>query len=221
GPPYASAMQSPTRRLQRAIAALAIAAAAPLAAAACAPSPPPPVAPPPPPPAPVAEVPDAGAADAQAPEPVVAAVPAGPAACPADMVLIDGDYCTDVEVKCLRSTYAKQNKKTICHEFQPPARCVGKKVHKRFCIDRYEYPNKKGERPEVMHHFPEAQHRCAAQNKRVGTETEGTTACEGPTYKPYPYGYIRDPNKCRGDRTYRSPNVKKTVSKNKQVAHDE
>jgi hypothetical protein len=171
---------------------------------------------------PVVEIADAGAADAQAPELVVAtAAPAGPAACPADMVLIDGDYCTDVEVKCLRSTYAKQNKKTICHEFEAPARCVGKKEHKRFCIDRYEYPNKKGERPEVMHHFPEAQHLCAAQNKRVCTETEWTTACEGPTYKPYPYGYVRDPNKCRGDRPYRFPNVKKTVSKNKQAAHDE
>ena len=166
---------------------------------------------------------DAGSdAEATAEPAVVAAAPvSGPAACPADMVLIDGDYCTDVEVKCLRSTYAKQNKKTICHEFQAPSKCVGQKEHRRYCIDRYEYPNKKGERPEVMHHFPEAQHLCAAQSKRVCTETEWTMACEGPTYKPYPYGYIRDPNKCRGDRPYRFPHVKATVSKNKEVAHKE
>jgi formylglycine-generating enzyme required for sulfatase activity len=166
---------------------------------------------------------DAGSDAETTSEPaVVAAAPvSGPAACPADMVLIDGDYCTDVEVTCLRSTYAKQNKKTICHEFQAPSKCVGQKEHRRYCIDRYEYPNKKGERPEVMHHFPEAQHLCAAQGKRVCTETEWTMACEGPTYKPYPYGYVRDPTKCRGDRPYRFPHVKTTVSKDKAAAHKE
>jgi hypothetical protein len=137
------------------------------------------------------------------------------------MVLVDGDYCTEVEVKCLRSTYAKQNKKTICHEFEAPSRCVGSRVHKRYCVDRYEYPNKKGERPEVMHHFPEAQHLCAAQGKRVCTESEWTMACEGPTLKPYPYGYVRDPNKCRGDRPYRFPDVKKMVSSDKAEANHE
>ncbi len=95
------------------------------------------------------------------------------------------------------------------------------KEHRRYCVDTYEYPNKKGERPEVMNDFPHAQRLCAAQSKRVCTETEWTMACEGPSYKPYPYGYIRDPNKCRGDREYRFPNVKATVSKDKKKAHAE
>jgi formylglycine-generating enzyme required for sulfatase activity len=98
---------------------------------------------------------------------------------------------------------------------------VGKKEHRRYCVDTYEYPNKKGERPEVMNDFPHAQRLCAAQSKRVCTETEWTMACEGPSYKPYPYGYARDPNKCRGDRAYRFPNVKATVSKDKKKAHAE
>ncbi|MEO7330036.1 MAG: SUMF1/EgtB/PvdO family nonheme iron enzyme, partial [Minicystis sp.] len=51
--------------------------------------------------------------------------------------------------------------------------------------------------------------------------SEWTMACEGPSYKPYPYGYLRDPNKCRGDRPYRDPNVKKTVSRDKKIAHAE
>jgi formylglycine-generating enzyme required for sulfatase activity len=137
------------------------------------------------------------------------------------MVLIDGEYCTDLELKCLKSTYAPQNKKTICHEFQAPSKCIGKKEPRRYCIDKYEYPNKKGERPLVNMNFPEAQKMCAAQGKRMCTETEWTMACEGPEYKPYPYGYIRDPNKCRGDRTYRFPDVKKTFSKNKAEAKAE
>lgn len=240
-------MQRPSLPMSRALAAIALLGATPIAAAACAGAPsanpetpntavsaspttlPDASAPP------DAEA-DAGADDAAASADgeadggdaaAVAAADAGdagatgPAACPSGMVLVDGDYCTEVEVKCLRSTYAKQNKKTICHEFQPPAVCVGKKEHKRFCIDTYEYPNKKGERPEVMNDFPHAQRLCAAQGKRVCTETEWTTACEGPTYKPYPYGYVRDPNKCRGDREYRFPNVKKTVSKDKKAAHAE
>src|SRR5438105_2596684 len=101
--------------------------------------PPPPSAPPPPAPSLVPEAPEAGApvsatpidggvaesdggADAEAPK-----VAEGPAACPEDMVLIDGDYCTEVETKCLKSHYAKQNKKTICEKFEEPSKCVGAK----------------------------------------------------------------------------------------------
>jgi hypothetical protein len=180
---------------------------------------------PPPPEPPAALEPDAGASsseDAGVPPGTVAAEPAsGPAACPEGMALVDGDYCTEVEQKCLKSHYAKQNKKTICERFAEPSVCVGAKVHKRYCVDLYEYPNKKGERPEVMNNFPQAQRLCAAQGKRVCTETEWTMACEGPTYKPYPYGYVRDPAKCLGDRAYRFPSVKKMVSSNKGVQHAE
>ena len=219
---------------KRAVSALLLVGLAPLLAAACSGAPiepavAPPVAPAPPAPtvvpgaAPVADL-DAGS-DAEAGHDdggaVLAASDAGPTACPEGMLLVDGEYCTDVETKCLRSTFAKQNKKTICHEFQSPSVCVGKKEHRRYCVDTYEYPNKKGERPEVMNDFVHAQRLCAAQSKRVCTETEWTMACEGPEYKPYPYGYTRDPDKCRGDRPYRFPNVKATVSKDKARAHKE
>jgi hypothetical protein len=224
----------------RALSALLLVGLTPLLAAACSGAPiepavAPPVAPPPPAPAPTlvpsaaidldagadADASDDGGATPLAANDAGAADAGGPTACPEGMLLVDGEYCTDVETKCLRSTYAKQNKKTICHEFQSPSVCVGKKEHRRYCVDTYEYPNKKGERPEVMNDFPHAQRLCAAQSKRVCTETEWTMACEGPAYKPYPYGYIRDPNKCRGDREYRFPNVKATVSKDKKKAHAE
>ena len=51
------------------------------------------------------------------------------------MVLIDGDYCTNLEMTCLKSTYAPQNKKTICWDFKEPTECIGPKEHKRYCID--------------------------------------------------------------------------------------
>ncbi len=129
-------------------------------------------------------------------------------------------------MNCLRSTYAPVNKKTICFEFASPTKCIGAKVHKSYCIDRYEFPNKKGERPMVMKNFIEAEHICAGLGKRVCTESEWTMACEGPSYKPYPYGYVRDSNKCRGDRTYRFPKKMKsglllTHSKDKAKAQAE
>ena len=222
---------------KRTLSVLLLAGLTPLSVAACSGAPIEPATPPPAPPAPPAPtvVPsaastadldagtdansdDGGAAVATAD---AGAADAGPSACPEGMLLVDGEYCTEVETKCLRSTYAKQNKKTICHEFQSPSVCTGTKEHRRYCMDTFEYPNKKGERPEVMNDFPHAQRLCAAQNKRVCTETEWTMACEGPEYKPYPYGYVRDPNKCRGDREYRFPNVKATVSKDKKKAHAE
>jgi sulfatase modifying factor 1 len=184
-------------------------------AMACSATPPEPTRPPPAPtPQPSASAPpDAGVtqetADAAADAPAPEAKPAPPAACPADMVLVDGDYCTELEMKCQKSWFATSNKKVICEVFEEPTRCTGDKVKKRYCIDRYEYPNKKGVRPEVMNNFYQAQVLCAAQDKRICSETEWTMACEGPSYKPYPYGYVRDADKCRGDRPYGYPSKDK------------
>src|SRR4051812_26776766 len=106
--------------VKRALATLVLLSAAPLTAAACSGAPIEPVKQPAPPPTapaalasavPVAEADagDADAADAATAVAVAVAVEAdagaaaGPAACPAGMKLIDGDYCTEVEDKCLRS----------------------------------------------------------------------------------------------------------------------
>jgi len=136
------------------------------------------------------------------PEAAFPSLPDSHGACPTGMVIVEGDYCTDVEQKCKagKSWYAKWNDKTICLEFEAPAKCVGKKEHRRYCMDQFEYPNRAGVRPTVMNDFPQAQRLCADQGKRVCTETEWTMACEGPEYKPYPYGYARDPEICRGDQ---------------------
>lgn len=184
--------------------------------AACSSTPAEPSRPPPPPTvAPSAAAPsDAGAeppdAAADAADAAVAeTTPPPPPACPEDMALVDGEYCTELSMNCLKSWFATSNKKVICEQFEEPTRCTGEKVKKRYCIDRYEYPNKKGVRPEVMNNFYHAQVLCANQGKRICTETEWTMACEGPSYKPYPYGYVRDANKCRGDRPYGYPSKEK------------
>ncbi len=129
------------------------------------------------------------------------------------MQLVSGDYCTDVEHSCQKSWFDKSNKKTVCELFEPKSSCVGKKEPKRFCIDTYEWPNKKGERPEVMNRFHQAQIKCAAVGKRMCTESEWTMACEGPQLKPFPYGYTRDTNKCHGDMMWDGPDMKKVAQR--------
>ena len=85
---------------------------------------------------------------------------------------------------------------------------------KRYCIDdTYEWPNQKGERPEVMNRFHQAEVKCAAVGKRMCTESEWTLACEGPEMKPFPYGYTRDAAKCNGDHPWDDPNMKKVAKR--------
>ncbi|HMJ13526.1 MAG TPA: SUMF1/EgtB/PvdO family nonheme iron enzyme [Polyangiaceae bacterium] len=134
-------------------------------------------------------------------------------ACPSDMKFVAGEYCADTEHNCLKSWYDKSNKKTVCELFAPPTKCVGSKAKKRFCIDTYEWPNVKGERPEVMNRFHQAQIKCAAVGKRMCTESEWTMACEGPEMKPFPYGYERDTNKCHGDMMWDGPNMPKVAKR--------
>lgn len=156
---------------------------------------------------------DAGTADASVIEEAAGADATQPAACPAGMKLVDGEYCTEVEQTCLKSWFDKSNKKKVCEEFSPTVKCVGQKVKKRFCIDTYEWPNKKGERPEVMNRFHQAQVKCASIGKRLCTESEWTFACEGPNMLPYPYGFVRDPRKCNGDHLWDGPNMKKVAAR--------
>ena len=140
----------------------------------------------------------------------------GPKACPAGMKLVEGDYCTEVEHTCLKEWYDKSNKKTICEEFVPTSKCVGKKQRKRFCIDEYPWPNEKGVRAEVMNNFYQAQVKCAAVDKRMCTESEWTLACEGPDMKPFPYGWKRDSTKCNGDQKWDGPVMKKVAQRDQK-----
>ena len=195
-----------------------------LACTAAAIDPPRNVPPPPPPPPPAVTVtvqtpPPAPTTDPSTPptnlvaSPAPTVAPASPAACPADMKLVDGEYCTEVEHKCKKSWFDKSNKKVVCEDFEPVATCVGEKVKKRYCVDTYEWPNQKGVRPEVMNRFHQAQIKCASVGKRMCTESEWNFACEGPEMKPFPHGFVRDAAKCNGDHMWDGPNMKKVAKR--------
>ena len=130
------------------------------------------------------------------------------------MVFIEGEYCEDLEVTCLKKWHAPQNHLWVCEQVKEPTRCVGAKRPLRYCIDRYEFPNRKGERPMVMQNFYQAQLHCQRRGKRICTESEWTKACEGPHNKPFPYGYTRDATICHGDQKWDFPSRALLLARN-------
>lgn len=131
--------------------------------------------------------------------------------CPDDMVLIDAIYCPNVEEACLRWVDAEG--KTIgpptdgfgrCGEFRYPTRCLtpaDQRVHKKYCIDRYEYPDIPNQKPQSWMSWLASKTALEASGKRLCTDSEWTLACEGRDVKPYPYGdgYHRDRTACNFD----------------------
>jgi sulfatase modifying factor 1 len=131
-------------------------------------------------------------------------VAAASTACPADMIEIDGDYCPVLEETCLR--WLDPDTQMRCAKFASPTRCSGATMHKRFCIDRYEFPNRAGENPVVMKTWHEAGAVCKSEGRRLCLASEWTLACEGQERLPYPYGYERDAAACNIDKTHRDVN---------------
>jgi formylglycine-generating enzyme required for sulfatase activity len=70
-------------------------------------------------------------------------------------------------------------------------------------MDRWEYPNRIGEKPWVLTSWRDAVKRCAEQEKRLCTEDEFNFACEGPEMLPHVYGFARDAEKCNIDKPYK------------------
>jgi hypothetical protein len=167
---------------------------------------------------------DASSGDASTPVvPAGGALPGTVEGCPDGMVLVEGEYCPDVLQKCLKHheefDHDEERKKgkreqgeevgasTVserCLEYEQPSKCLSKKRRPmRFCVDRYEWPNKKGELPALLISWLDARKECEAVGKRLCTEDEFNLACEGEQMLPYTYGYTRDPSKCSIDKPYR------------------
>ena len=91
-----------------------------------------------------------------------------------------------------------------CLEYRAPSECLSKtREPMRFCADRYEWPNKKGELPALLISWTDARKTCESAGKRLCTEDEFNFACEGEEMLPYTNGYLRDPAKCSIDKPYR------------------
>jgi len=152
------------------------------------------------------------------PRKAVSRTPPNPAdgPCGSDMLLVDGIWCPYVGHRCLDWIDEKRDR---CRRYDQKALCEGKLKPKRFCIDRYEYPNEKGVYPVVMVSFIEAEAACREEHKRLCTESEWTFACEGKEKVPYPYGYERDTSACNIDRHYILPDLQ-AFSYDQKIANE-
>ncbi len=143
--------------------------------------------------------------------------------CPDDMVLVAGNYCPNVQQNCIEhhnefNNDQKKKKKaeergegkratTVserCLKYEEPSVCLSKeRVPMRYCMDRYEWPNKKGELPSLLVSWGDAKKLCEEKGKRLCMEAEFNFACEGEAMLPYTYGYVRDATACNIDKEYR------------------
>lgn len=120
-------------------------------------------------------------------------------ACPADMVLVEGERCTLPIQECKYWVDDPGMPNRSCGEFEPSV-CKGAKQAMRYCIDRYEFTPPGYTYPIVNVSWGEAQLMCGKLGKRLCYEAEWEFACEGPEALPYPYGYKRDGDACNHDR---------------------
>ncbi|HEU5075503.1 MAG TPA: SUMF1/EgtB/PvdO family nonheme iron enzyme [Polyangiaceae bacterium] len=126
----------------------------------------------------------------------------GPDGCPDDMVLVEGDYCPNVEQRCLRYLDPPGRYEQFrCAEYAKPVCRSKERKRLRYCIDRDEYAEPGEHLPANHRSFTHAEKACGSLGKRVCLESEWNFACEGEEMLPYPYGLSRDPSACNADRT--------------------
>ncbi len=97
--------------------------------------------------------------------------------------------------------YVPAGKSYIGSATNDPMRNFGEiKLHavdaKAFCIDRYEYPNAPGKKPNVSISWQAASKACKRRGKRLCTEEEWEYACKGKGNRRFPYGNKWNPNTC-------------------------
>jgi formylglycine-generating enzyme len=129
---------------------------------------------------------------APATEPLTPASTAPPACAP-EMVLVAGEYCTDVRQDCNHWLDDAALPFARCGDYNTTSRCVGKRVPMRFCIDRREYTPPGEKLPQNWASYDIAKKTCEGIGKRLCTDNEWNFACEGEDMLPYPYGYSRAP----------------------------
>ena len=125
------------------------------------------------------------------------ASPSGPgdpgpsAACAHDARLVEADHFDVVDHDCIAWRWG------YCAAYAPGvARTRGKTTHVRVCMDQFEAPNARGASPIVMVDAHEAEAWCSAHAKRLCTEYEWESACEGPDLRPFIAGYASDSVTC-------------------------
>jgi formylglycine-generating enzyme required for sulfatase activity len=150
---------------------------------------------------------------------VVGAKPADPsespenAACPEGMILVEGEYCPNVEQTCLEwlEPPGDRYEHFRCKKYKAPSVCKGPRVHERFCIDEKERTEETSDLPRNHMSWTSATKLCEAEGARLCKTREWQFACEGEEMRPYPYGWERDATTCNVDVMHGLGNVGRLV----------
>src|SRR4051812_43381789 len=100
------------------------------------------------------------------------------------MRLVERDHYDVVDHECtdLRGKH--------CFAYRPDISTPSGPIdHVRVCMDVFEAPNARGAKPIVMKSGVEAAAWCARRNKRLCSEGEWESACEGDAMRPWVYGW--------------------------------
>ena len=145
------------------------------------------------------ESPDASAA---------VSVPDASLPCPGGMLLVDGDYCSRLELTCKKEELVRELERQ--DDLQRVRRAVEvrrEQSPQALLHGRVRVPESEGRAPAG-----DVQVRRGAASLRRGGQARlhrdrVDDGVRGAEYKPYPYGYARDPKICNGDRQYVEPTV--------------
>jgi sulfatase modifying factor 1 len=145
----------------------------------------------------------------------------GPSAeCPADMRLVAGTHYDEEQHLCVDPR--RDSRDTHCFAyFEGLTAEEGHATEIRVCMDQFEAPNVRGQKPFVMRSFQMAQRWCGERGKRVCAEQEWELACEGPEHRPLAYGWRVDKDLCNSGKQWRPFDVQKLYSKAGTQAQDE
>ena len=123
------------------------------------------------------------------------------ASCPLEMIHVSGPFCEEIEQTCLQ--YLDPEKSIIrrCASYSHNTKCLSKEeLLLNFCIDKLEQAEIGNKLPWSDISWTNARTVCESKNKRLCTVDEWTYACEGPEYRPYPYGFERNSAICNIDK---------------------
>jgi len=135
--------------------------------------------------------------------------------CPDNMQLVDGNFCPNVEQRCLEWA---PHSNMRCLKFAP-SRCLSaNRIHMRYCMNTYEGQNIAGEIPQNMTTWYQARNSCESIGKRLCTSNEWTFACEGEEMLPYSSGYERTQDCNRDHPGFLTPNRRLLGSLNNEIA---
>jgi formylglycine-generating enzyme required for sulfatase activity len=117
------------------------------------------------------------------------------------MVLVEGEYCPEVEQKCLEwmDPPGSRYQHFRCARYEKSVCKSKERVHLRYCIDQTERAEADTNLPKHFMSWTSSKKLCESEGGRLCRETEWQFACEGEEMRPYPYGYERNSAACNVD----------------------